>query len=118
MISIDISININKIINKKGYTKKELINKIRQIEPHTTKTGNIPSESTLYAYLNCTLPIPLNTIPYIADALGVPILEIFSYKEEIRNDYLKYSITHASDNFIYNLNKMLNSKLWYRKVVQ
>ncbi|WP_415406329.1 hypothetical protein ACLHDG_11245 [Sulfurovum sp. CS9] len=68
---------INKIINQQGITKKEFIIKLQSLEPNVNRIGNIPSFSSIYSYLNCCVPVPINLIPYIAITLNIEIYELF-----------------------------------------
>ena len=43
-----------------------------------SKTGEIPTESSIYAYLNGNIEIKADMLPFIADALGVCEQEFFT----------------------------------------
>lgn len=44
----------------------------------TAKTGEVPTLSSIYAYLNGNIELKADTIPFIAEALGVFEQELFS----------------------------------------
>lgn len=78
---------INFLIQEKDITKKEFVEKIRALEPRLNLTGEIPSEQTIYRYLNGTRELKVELIPYIAEILGVSEQELFSSEIEYGTDY-------------------------------
>ncbi|WP_300796519.1 helix-turn-helix transcriptional regulator [Helicobacter sp. UBA3407] len=69
---------INEILKEKNISKRELANRLVDFGLKSSKTGETPSLSSLYAYLNGNIEIKADMIPYIADALGVYEQEFFS----------------------------------------
>ncbi len=72
---------IAELASEKGLSKKVLVARILALEPHLRSTGEIPSESALYNYLNGNREIKLELVPYIAQALGVFEQELFICSE-------------------------------------
>ncbi len=73
---------INEILKEKNISKKELANRLINLGMRANKTGEIPTLSSIYAYLNGNIDIKADMIPFIADALGVFEQELFSDKKE------------------------------------
>ncbi|WP_298496328.1 helix-turn-helix domain-containing protein [Helicobacter sp. UBA3407] len=69
---------INEILKEKNISKRELANRLVDFGLKSSKTGETPSLSSLYAYLNGNIEIKADMIPYFADALGVYEQEFFS----------------------------------------
>ena len=69
---------INEILKEKNLTKKELAKRLMDLDMKTAKTGEVPTLSSIYAYLNGNIELKADMIPFIADALGVFEQEFFS----------------------------------------
>lgn len=69
---------INAILKSKNMSKRELARRIIALEYHAAKTGEIPTESSIYAYLNGTIELKADLLPYIAQALNIYEQELFS----------------------------------------
>lgn len=89
---------INEILKEKKMSKKELANRLIDFGMKSNKTGEIPSLSSIYAYLNGNIEIKADMIPYIADALGIYEQEFFSDSKQalkimikIYDDKINYS---------------------------
>ena len=73
---------INEILKEKNMSKKELANRLINLGMKANKTGEIPTLSSIYAYLNGNIDIKADMIPFIADALGVFEQELFMDEKE------------------------------------
>ena len=90
---------ISAILKAKNMTKRELANRIIALGYHANKTGEIPSESSIYAYLNGSIELKADLLPYIAEALNIYEQELFSAEAKsqkilqklYRNDIEKYA---------------------------
>ena len=69
---------INEILKEKNISKKELARRLIDLDMKTAKTGEVPTLSSIYAYLNGNIELKADTIPFIAEALGVFEQELFS----------------------------------------
>ena len=69
---------INAILKSKNMSKRELAQRIIALEYRAAKTGEIPTESSIYAYLNGTIELKADLLPYIAQALNIYEQELFS----------------------------------------
>lgn len=69
---------INAILKSKNMSKRELARRIIALEYRAAKTGEIPTESSIYAYLNGTIELKADLLPYIAQALNIYEQELFS----------------------------------------
>ncbi len=87
---------INLLLQEKKLSKKEFANRIRALEPKLNSTQEIPSEKSIYAYLNGTIGIKIELIPYIAEVLGVPEQLFFDDSARTRKIYLKHIINTIS----------------------
>lgn len=68
---------INEIIKAKNISKRELVRSLIELDMRASKTGEVPTESSIYAYLNGNIEIKTDMIPYIAEALDVCEQELF-----------------------------------------
>ncbi|OBV28550.1 transcriptional regulator [Helicobacter sp. CLO-3] len=68
---------INEILKHKNITKKELARRLIALDMRAHKTGEVPTESSIYAYLNGNIDIKADMLPFIAEALGVCEQELF-----------------------------------------
>ena len=78
---------INFLLQEKALSKKEFANSLRKLEPKLLATGDIPSEQTVYRYLNGSRELKVELIPYIAEVLGVNEQELFSFDLEYAAGY-------------------------------
>ncbi len=69
---------INEILKEKNISKKELARRLIDLDMKTAKTGEVPSVASIYAYLNGNIELKADSIPFIAEALGVYEQELFS----------------------------------------
>ncbi|MGX2984171.1 helix-turn-helix domain-containing protein [Helicobacter sp. 23-1048] len=90
---------ISAILKAKNMTKRELANRIIALGYRANKTGEIPSESSIYAYLNGSIELKADLLPYIAESLNIYEQELFSAEAKsqkilqklYRNDIEKYA---------------------------
>lgn len=83
---------INYLIKEKQLQKKEFVKMLHKLEPKLKSTGEIPSEQTIYGYLNGKRELKVELIPYIAEVLGVTEQELFSFDIEYASEYnIRYS---------------------------
>ncbi len=83
---------INYLIKEKSLQKKDFVHKLQSFEPKLKSTGNIPSEQTIYGYLNEKRELKVELIPYIAEVLEVSEQELFSFEIEYASEYdIRYS---------------------------
>lgn len=105
---------INEILKAKNISKKELANRLIDLDMRTNKTGESPAKSSIYAYLNGNIEIKADMIPYIAEALGIYEQEIFSHshKESTRILHKLYddSPIYTKYNHILELLEYLSPK--------
>ncbi len=78
---------INYILQEKKIAKKDFVKNILSLEAKLKSTGEIPTEQTIYRYLNGQREIKLELIPYIAEVLGVNEQELFSFDIEYATNY-------------------------------
>jgi transcriptional regulator with XRE-family HTH domain len=90
--SVDIIEKINYLIKEKNLQKKDFVKLLQAVEPKLKSTGEIPSEQTIYGYLNGKRELKIELIPYIAEVLGVNEQELFKFDIEYATEYnLRYS---------------------------
>ena len=78
---------INFLLEEKGVSKKEFVEKLQKLEPKLKGTGDIPSEQTIYRYLNESRELKVELIPYIAEVLEVNEQELFTFDLEYSCSY-------------------------------
>ena len=86
---MDVIEKINYIISEQNIQKKEFVKRVQSLEPKLKSTGNIPSEQTIYGYLNGKRELKVELIPYIAEALNVKEQELFEFDLEFNANYDK-----------------------------
>jgi hypothetical protein len=77
-------------------SKKEFATKLRNLEPKLNSTFEIPSEKSIYAYLNGRIGIKIELIPYMAEVLEIPEQLLFDDSSRARKIYLKHILQNAS----------------------
>ncbi|MDY0120875.1 MAG: hypothetical protein RBR54_02935 [Sulfurimonas sp.] len=83
---------INYLIKEKNLQKKDFVRLLQALEPKLKSTGDIPSEQTIYGYLNGKRELKVELIPYIAEVLGVDEGELFRFDIEYASEYnIRYS---------------------------
>ena len=87
---------INLLIQEKKLSKKDFSDKLRNLEPKLNSTLEIPSEKSIYAYLNGRIGIKIELIPYIAEVLEIPEQLLFDDSSRTRKIYLKHILQNAS----------------------
>ena len=78
---------INFLLLEKGISKKEFAVRLRKLEPKLLATGDIPSEQTIYRYLNGSRELKVELIPYIAEVLGVSEQDLFTFELEYSQNF-------------------------------
>ena len=79
---MNVADTINALIREKGMTKREFARRLSSLKPRLKHTGTIPSEQTIYGYLNGKREIKVELIPYIADVLEIQVQELFGKRNE------------------------------------
>ena len=87
---------INLRLQENKMSKKEFAIKLRNLEPKLNSTFEIPSEKSIYAYLNGRIGIKIELIPYIAEVLEIPEQLLFDDSSRARKTYLKHILQNAS----------------------
>lgn len=83
---------INYLIKEKNLQKKDFAKMLQELEPKLKSTGEIPSEQTIYGYLNGKRELKVELIPYIAEVLEVDEQELFRFDIEYASEYnIRYS---------------------------
>jgi len=89
---------INLILQEKKMSKKDFSIKLRNLEPKLNSTFEIPSEKSIYAYLNGRIGIKIELIPYIAEVLEIPEQILFDDSSRARKIYLKHILQSATSS--------------------
>ncbi|WP_345992940.1 hypothetical protein [Sulfurimonas sp. HSL-1716] len=88
-------------------SKKEFAKKLILLDVKLKNTGNIPSENTIYAYLNGRIGIKIELIPSIAEVLNIPEQLLFDDSFRARKIFLK----HISESITAKEKELLQSSL-------
>ena len=91
---------INFIIKTKAITKRAFSTILRNLEPRLKSTGEVPTEKTIYKYLSGDISIPIELIPFIAEALDVIEQELFSLHPQSKRKLIKYLSTELDSKQI------------------
>lgn len=105
---------INLYLKDKKISKKEFAKRLIKLEVKLKNTGDIPSENTIYAYLNGRIGIKIELIPYIAEVLGIPEQLLFDDSSRARKLYLKHILNSATSSE----KQFLKSQLCDEKSIQ
>lgn len=81
---------INILIKKRNITKRKFSEILQNLQPKLKSTGEIPSEKTIYKYLNGSITIPIELISYISEALDIPEQELFDTNINTKIKLYKY----------------------------
>ena len=102
---------INLLIKQKKITKRTFSNTLRNLKPKLRTTGEIPSENTIYSYITGRIAIPIELIPYIAEALNITEQELFDTSSKTRKKCFKYFLQSSSKDELEYFNHFINSQI-------
>jgi transcriptional regulator with XRE-family HTH domain len=102
---------INDFIKEKNLTKREFSKRLRDLEPVLNSTGETPSEKTIYKYLDGSIAIKIELIPYIAEVLQVTEQELFTSDKKTRKRFFQNIIKTANKEEIEILRNRFNLKV-------
>lgn len=88
---------INRLISKKNMTKREFSRILRQKSPILKSTGEVPSEKTIYKYLDGNLSLPVELISSIAETLNIAEQELFDNSLDAKLRFCKYVMKSSND---------------------
>ncbi len=96
---------INEILKDKNLNKRELARRLIDLGMRASKTGETPTESSIYAYLNGNIEIKADMLPYIAEALGICEQEFFvnsanEVNKILKRVYCKNELSYKYKNII------------------
>ena len=78
---------INFLLEEKNISKKEFVAKLQSLSPKLYATGEVPSEQTIYRYLNGSRELKVGLTPYIAEVLEVTEQDLFNFDIEYASNY-------------------------------
>jgi len=79
-----------------GISKREFARKVIALSPMLKRTGEVPTESAIYNYLNGQREIKLELLPYFAEILNVSELELLGIDQKERKAYFKRLIASCT----------------------
>ncbi len=103
--------NIVLIIKSKGITRKEFAQNLINLKPNVNRVSETPTLSTIYGYLNGRINIPIDLVPYIAEALNVTEQELFDNSSKTRKRCFKYFLQNASKEELEYFSHFINSQI-------
>jgi len=95
---VDLSYKISEILRVKGVSKKFFAEQLIELKPVLKSTGEPPSISSIYGYLNGSREIKAELLPYIAEVLDITIGELFEENEKVRIKILKNILKSPNAN--------------------
>jgi transcriptional regulator with XRE-family HTH domain len=101
---------INLLLRNKNCSKREFSNLLRALQPKLKSTGNIPTEKTIYKYLSGEISIPIELIPYIANALDIPEQKLFEPEPKIKHSLNKYLHQAEDKNQLTDISTLNHTK--------
>ncbi|RLA75306.1 MAG: hypothetical protein DRG11_02025 [Epsilonproteobacteria bacterium] len=81
---------VNLYLKDKNINKIEFYKKLLELEPKLESTGEPPSQTSVYAYLNGQVAIRIELVPYIAQVLEVPEQLLFADSPHSRKLYIRH----------------------------
>ena len=102
---------IVELLQKRKMSKKEFALKLISMEPKLKSTGEIPSISTIYNYLNGNREIKIELLPYIGKILNVPEQALFDCDKNKIIKYIFEDITPSQLEYIKRLTKSKSENL-------
>lgn len=109
---------ITTIIKKQNLTKREFAQRLISLEPKLRTTGEIPTEKTIYKYLNGAVAIRIELIPYMAQALNITEQELFLSSPQERINFYRKIVQNANDEELEIIKKRLLTKYKLDKVIK
>jgi len=103
--------NILNFLEKENMSKKEFVTKLINLEPRVGFNSQVPSERTIYLYLQGKREIKADLIPYIADVLNITEQELFDTSSKSRKRCFKYFLENASNDELEQFNNFINSQI-------
>ncbi|MCV6607725.1 MAG: helix-turn-helix domain-containing protein [Campylobacterales bacterium] len=98
---------IVELLQKRKMSKKEFALKLISMEPRLKSTGEVPSMSTIYNYLNGNREIKIELLPYIADILNVPEQALFGNE---KNKIIKYIFDDINPSELEYIKRIVKGK--------
>ncbi|EFC33196.1 hypothetical protein C414_000080172 [Campylobacter jejuni subsp. jejuni 414] len=104
---------INEILKAKNISKRELARRLIDLDMRTSKTGETPTESSIYAYLNGNIELKADMLPFIAEALDIDEQDFFNkhnIKTAHKEQYKKIIelLDYLSPKTLITLEELLN----------
>ncbi len=81
---------INILLMERKLSKIEFFKRLLELDPKLESTGEPPSQTSVYAYLNGQVAIRIELVPYIATVLGVPEQLLFTDSPHSRSLYIRH----------------------------
>lgn len=78
---------INYICEEKNIKKADFVKRLIALEPRLKTNGQVPSEQSIYRYLNGSRELKVELLPYISEVLEVGINEFFEFDVEFASEY-------------------------------
>jgi len=103
--------NITNIIISKGLTRKKFAQNLINLQPNVNRISETPTLSTIYGYLNGRINIPIDLVPFIAEALDVSEQELFDTSSKARKKCFKYFLQEASKDELEYFYGFINSQI-------
>ena len=107
---------INQLLKDKKLTKRAFAEILQNLKPMLKSTGEAPIETTIYKYLNGQINIPIELIPFIAEALDITEQELFENSKYSRKKCLKYILEKSDEKELNYFNTIVNSKVTNSKI--
>ena len=101
---------ISEIIKNQNLTKREFAQRLISLEPKLHTTGEVPTEKTIYKYLNGTVAIRIELISYMAQALNVTEQELFISSKKEHVAFYRKIVQNANDEELEIIYKRLLTK--------
>ncbi len=98
---------INEILKERGMHKKEFARRLINLSPILKSTGEVPTVSTIYNYLNGQREIKIELISYIADVLGVFEQELFVENQKDKMKLVEKFIQKLNEEETESMKKLI-----------
>lgn len=109
--------NINSFIRLQKVTKRKFAENLINLQPRLKSTGETPTEKTVYKYLNGDINIPIELIPYIAEALDITEQELFDTTTKTKLKLYRYLAKGLDAEQINYLNTLNQNSTMIKNIV-
>ena len=104
---------INTILLSKALSKKAFAHKLMDLCPKLKRTGDTPTLTTIYSYLNGNREIPVELISYISEVLDISEQELFEPYSRLNKKLIDFIFKNPSQEDFIQIEKHLKNTKYH-----